>query len=82
MSVDQFVGVPHFPPAREIQRGIADDAVQPGAERLIGPEATQRPMRMEKTFLHRVFGVFVREQDSARHCIRALLMPPDELCKG
>ncbi len=82
VSVDQFVGVAHLAPPSKVQRGIADDPVQPRPEWLIGAEPAQRPMGMQKSFLHGILGVLVRKQYRPRDGIGALLVSAHELRKG
>ncbi len=82
VSIDQFVGVTHLAPPSEVQRGIADDPVEPRPERLIGAEPTQRPMGMQESFLHGILGVFMRKQNRPRNGIGALLVAAHKLRKG
>lgn len=80
--VRQLVRVADFPPPHQIERRIGHDAVQPGAERLIGKETVQRFEGVKKALLNRVLRVFVREHDRATHGIGSTLVLAHERSEG
>ena len=75
------VSVAHLFPARDVERCVGDDTMQPGAERLIRQEPIERTVCMEKSFLHGVLRVLVREHDGASDRIGSSLVKPDEVRK-
>jgi hypothetical protein len=78
-GVGECVRVAHLLASRYVQRGVGDDAMEPGAERLIGQEAVEGAIRMEESLLYRVFRVFVREHDRARNSVGTALMQAHEI---
>jgi hypothetical protein len=55
-SLRQDVGVAHPTPAADVQRCVRHDPVQPRAERLLRPEARDRPVGVQKRILYRILG--------------------------
>ena len=62
----------------EIESCIGDDPIKPGTECLRRIESIQRLMGAQESFLHRIFGIFVRQDDRARNRVRPSLMLPDQ----
>ena len=77
-GVRQFFRVPDFAATSEIQCRVGDDAIQPGSKCLARIESIQGLMRTQKTFLHRILGIFVRQNDGACYCVRPPLMQPNQ----
>ncbi len=73
-GVRQLVGVPHFPPARNVQRRIGHYTVQPGPKRLVRPKAVQRTIGVQKSLLDGIFGIFVRRDDRSGNRVCAPLV--------
>ena len=76
--VRQRIGVAHLLAARDVERGIGHDPVQPRAERLIRQEPVERPKRVQEPFLNRILGILVREHDRPRHRVRPPLVKTHE----
>ena len=49
----EFVGVAHLAAARDVERGVGDDPVQPGTERLVRQEPVDRLERVEERLIVR-----------------------------
>ncbi len=77
----EFVGVANFATTRDIECRVSDDAMQPRPKCLIGEEASNRAIRVQKCFLHRIFRVLVINHDCASHRIRTPLVATDEFGK-
>ena len=77
----QLIGGPHLSPASQIQRGVRDDAVEPGSERLIQIETVQRLVRPHERFLNRILRVFVYRDDRPGDSVSALRMQMNEYSK-
>lgn len=77
-GVRQFFSVPDFAATSEIQCRIGDNPIQPGSKCLPRIESIQRLMRPQKTFLHRILGIFVRQNDGACYRVRPPLMQPNQ----
>lgn len=76
--VRQFFRVPDFAATSKIQCRVGDDAIQPGSKCLLRIESIQRLMRPQETFLHRILGIFVRQNDGACYRVRPPLMQPNQ----
>ncbi len=72
--IRQLLRVPHLTTTGQIESCVCDDAIQPGSECLRRIEPIQRLMRPQKSFLHRIFRILVRQDDRARYRIRPSLM--------
>lgn len=59
-TLRQLVRIPHLPPTRNVQRRVGYYTVQPGPKRLIRFETIQRTIGVQKSLLHRIFGILVR----------------------
>ncbi len=59
-ALRQLVGISDFAPTRNVQCRVGYYTVQPCAKRLVRPESVQRAIRVQKSLLHCIFGVFVR----------------------
>ncbi len=70
----QFVRVANFAPTGDIQRRIRHDAMQPRTERLLRAKPLEGAKCMQKSFLHRILGIIVRQHDGTGNSIRAALM--------
>lgn len=79
--IGQGVGIAHFLSARDVERGVGHDAMQPRPERLIWQEAVERSVGMEESLLNRVLGILVREDNGARHRIGSPLMQANQFRK-
>ncbi len=77
--VGEGIGVANLLAARDVQRGVRHDAMQPRAERLVRQEAIERAIRVEEPLLHRILRVLVREHDGAGNRVRAPLVQAHEL---
>ena len=77
-GIRELLCVPHLATASEVESRVGDDAIQPGSEGLRRIESIQRLVRAQKSFLHRVFGIFVRQDDRACYRVRPSLMQPHE----
>ena len=77
-GVRELLRVPYFTAPSKIESCVGDNAIQPGAECLRRIEPIQRLMRAQKSVLHRIFGIFVRQHDRARDSVRSSLMLPNE----
>ena len=80
-GVRQFLRVPDFAATSKIQCCIGDDAIQPGSKCLPRIESIHRLVRPQKTFLHRILGIFVRQNDGACYRVRPPLMQPNQSSK-
>ena len=74
----QFLRVSDLASPRQIERCVSDDSIQPRSKCLFGIEPIQRLVRPQKSFLHRVFGILVRENDRSRHYVSAPLVQTHE----
>ena len=72
--IREFLRAPHLAATSEVESSVGDNPIQPGPEGLRWIEPVQRLMRAQKSFLHRVFGIFVRQHDRACYRIRPSLM--------
>ena len=79
--VGQLVGFAYAAAPSEIERGVGDDPVQPGAERLADEKAVEGAIGMQEPFLHGVFGVLVVGRDGAGHRIRPPLVRANQLAE-
>src|SRR6267143_7261915 len=70
----ELLRISYLPPARQIERRIRDDSIEPCPESLCGIEPVERLIRAQKSLLHRILGVLVRQDDRAGHYVRAPLM--------
>lgn len=80
-GVGECIGIANLLAARDIERGVRHDAMQPRAERLVRQEAIERAIGVEEPFLHRILRVFVREHDRAGNRIRSPLVQLYQLSK-
>ena len=76
--IREFLRVPDLATTSEVESSVGNDPIEPGPEGLRRIESVQRLMRAQKSFLHRVFGIFVRQDDRACYRIRPSLMKPHE----
>lgn len=76
--IGEGVGVTDLLASGDVERGIRHDPVEPGTKRLVREEPIERSIGMEEAFLHGILGVFVREDDGARHGICATLVQPHQ----
>jgi len=72
--IRELLRVPHLAAASEVESCVGDDPIQPGPEGLRWIEAVQRLMCAQKSVLHRVFGIFVRQHDRTCYRVRPSLM--------
>jgi hypothetical protein len=70
----EFLRFANLSAARQIERCVGDDAVEPGPECLVGPEAIKRAIGVQECFLYGVFCVLVVEHDTAGNGVRPPLM--------
>ena len=70
----QLVRVAYFAPTGDIQRRIGHDAMQPRAESLLRAKPFEGAKGVQKSFLHRVLGIIVRQDDGTGDGIRAALV--------
>ena len=70
----QLVRVAYFAPTGDIQRRIGHDAMQPRAERLLRAKPFEGAKRVQKSFLHRVLGIIVRQYNGTGNGIGTALM--------
>jgi hypothetical protein len=73
-TLRQLVRVSDLATARNVERRIGYYTVQPGSKRLIWPETIQRTIRVQKSLLHRIFGILVSRNDGPGDRIRAPLV--------
>lgn len=76
--IRELFRIPDLATTSEVESSVGNDASQPGPEGLRWIESVQRLMRAQKSFLHRVFGIFVRQDDRACYRIRSSLMQAHE----
>jgi hypothetical protein len=75
----QLVRVAYLAPPDQVQRRVRHDAVEPGAEWLVGSESLQRAIRVKKPFLNSILGILVGEHDRSRDRVRPPLMSTNQL---
>jgi hypothetical protein len=72
--VGDLLRISYLPAAGQIERRIGDDSIEPRAENLRRVEPVERLMRAQKSLLHGIFRVLVRQDDRACYYVRAPLM--------
>ena len=58
-TLGQLVRVSHLAPTRNVESRIGYYTVQPRPKRLVWPETIQRTIGVQKSLLHRIFGILV-----------------------
>jgi len=58
-TLGQLVRVSDLPPARNVEGRIGYYTVQPRPKRLVWSETVQRTIGVQKSLLHRIFGILV-----------------------
>lgn len=74
----ELLRVPYFPPARQIERRICDDPIEPRAESLPRIEPVERLISPQESVLHGILGVLMRHDDRARHYVGPPLVQTHE----